>query len=185
MIFKVLKDVGLVKLLLGGLIIYFVYKIFFGMKKFLYSSVVGHQQRWIDYITPFAKKYGLIYGIPYQFIVVQTALENGWGKSSLLTKYNNFGGVKAVKGDNSVAMNTDEFINGVWVLGESHNFAVFKNPLDGFKAYLNFFKVNSRYRYALNYPKDAYQFAIEIKKAGYATDPNYVKKIHDMLNKYF
>ncbi len=144
----------------------------------------NNSANYVAWITPAAIKTGRKYGIPHEFIVVQTALESGWGKSNLLSKYNNFGGIKAVKGDKSVNLPTQEFLGGQMVT-INDGFAVYKNPSDGLDAYGRFFHVNKRYAAALNYPNDPYKFAVEIKKAGYATDPDYTSKIHSLLNKYY
>lgn len=139
---------------------------------------------YLDWITPKAKIVGLAKGIPYQAIVVQTALETGWGKSSLLKKYNNFGGIKAKKGEASVNMGTKEFIGGQ-MISIIDGFKVWNSPTSGLFGYADFFHENKRYKNALNYPNDPYKFISEIKKAGYATDPNYILKLHGMLKKYF
>lgn len=159
-------------------------KMIVAMTKFTYINDNKKVQRYLDWITPMAKVVGKKYGIPYQAIVVQTALETGWGKSSLLSKYNNFGGIKAVAGDNSVSMGTKEFINGQMV-SITDKFAVWRTPIEGLEGYANFFHRNKRYKTALNYPNDPYKFIEEIKKAGYATDPGYISKLHGMLNSYF
>lgn len=169
---------------LGIAITALIIKELFKMKKFVYQSGSGVQQRYFEWITPHAKIVGDKNGIPWQAIVVQTALETGYGKSSLLTKYNNFGGIKSVKGDASVSLGTTEFINGQYVT-ITDGFAVYKSPKDGLEAYGMFFSKYPRYKEALKHPNDPYKFIIEIKKAGYATDPNYVSKLHGMLNQYF
>lgn len=151
------------------------------MKPFVYRGGSNSKNDWYNYMTPLAKVVGRKYGIPWEAMVVQTALETGWGKSSLLRDYNNFGGIKAVAGDNSVNMATTEYINGKYVK-INDDFAVFKTPYEGLIGYASFFHRYPRYSAALNYPKDPYQFIIEVKKAGYATDPNYVSKLHNLLN---
>lgn len=151
------------------------------MKPFSYRGGSNSKQDWYRYITPIAKVVGKKYGIPWQAMVVQTALETGWGKSSLLRDYNNFGGIKAVAGDQSVSADTTEFINGSYQHITS-NFAVWPTPYDGLIGYATFFHRNKRYSEALKYPRDPYRFIEEIKKAGYATDPNYVSKLHNLLN---
>lgn len=153
-------------------------------KAFEYKAGSTSTKRYFNWIIPMAKVIGKEFGLPWQAIAVQTALETGWGKSSLLTKYNNFGGIKAVKGDNSIQMGTQEFVNGQMIT-ISDAFAVWKTPFEGIQGYGNFFHKNKRYKTALNYPNDPYKFIEQIKKAGYATDPNYVAKLHGMLNKYF
>lgn len=139
---------------------------------------------WINYATPMAKIAGSKYGIPWQAIVVQTALETSWGKSSLLKKYNNWGGIKAKKGEASVNLSTGEFLNGQNVTIVD-GFKVWKTPYEGAMGYGSFFHENKRYATALKYPNDPYKFIEEIKKAGYATAPNYVSTLHTLLNQNF
>lgn len=129
-----------------------------------------------------AKKVGAEYGIPYQAILVQTGLETGWGKSSLLLKDNNFGGVKYAGSGapNKVNYPTKEFQGGGYVTINSY-FGKWPSPLEGLRGYANFFHRNARYKEALKYPTDPYKFIEEIKKAGYATGPNYVAKLHGQL----
>lgn len=141
-------------------------------------------KNWIDFMTPLAKEVGKQYGLPWQALVVQTAIETGWGKSSLFQKYNNYGGIKAMSGQPSVALPTIEYIGGVKTSVNS-KFAVWDSKYDGLVGYAKFFHKYPRYKSALNYPNDPYKFIEEIKKAGYATDPNYVSKLHGMLNTYF
>lgn len=141
-------------------------------------------QNWIKFMTPLAKDVGAKYGLPWQALVVQTAIETGWGKASLFQKYNNYGGIKAVAGQSSVTLPTVEYINGVNTNVNS-KFATFPSKHAGLIAYAQFFHKYPRYKTALNYPNDPYKFIEEIRKAGYATDPNYVSKLHGMLNTYF
>lgn len=148
--------------------------------KFKYTGV-NKKATWYNWIAPLAKVVGSEYGIPWQFICAQTALETGWGESTLLSKYNNFGGIKDTDGINSTKpMPTKEFINGKWGT-INDGFEIYITPYAGLIGYCKFFHQNKRYATALKYPNDPYQFATEIKKAGYATDPDYVAKIHTML----
>lgn len=137
---------------------------------------------WYNWIEPLAKSVGKEFGIPWQAILVQTALETGWGKSQLATKYNNFSGVKYAGSGapNKVNMKTVEVFNGNAVTINS-DFAAWPNPYDGLRGYANFFHRNKRYAQALKYPTDPYKFIEEIKKAGYATGPNYISILHGML----
>lgn len=169
-----------INLVLIGIIIYLIKKMCID-KAFEYVNDSKKKQRYYDWIAPKAKALSLVHGIPWQFICVQTALETGWGKSSLASKYFNFGGQKAVSGEPFVELKTREVINGqsIYIMSK---FRKFSNLKDGLKAYANFFHKYKRYATALKYPNDPYQFAVEIKKAGYATDPNYVTTLHKMLN---
>ena len=137
---------------------------------------------WYNWIEPLAKSVGKEFGIPWQAILVQTALETGWGTSQLATKYNNFGGVKyAGSGAPSkVKLKTGEVFDGQAVTIYS-DFAAWETPYDGMRGYANFFHRNKRYATALKYPDDPFRFIEEIKKAGYATSTNYISILHGML----
>lgn len=152
-----------------------------GYKSFQYKGKTPKSD-WYNWVEPLAKAVGREYGIPWQAILVQTALETGWGKSSLAVKYNNFGGVKyAGSGAPSkVNMKTGEVFNGTATTINA-DFAAWPTPYDGMRGYANFFHRNKRYATALKYPNDPYKFIEEIKKAGYATAPNYVSILHGML----
>lgn len=155
------------------------------LEPFKYINDSQKQKRYIDWITPTAKIVGKEKGIPWEILVLQSAIENGWGKSSLMRKHNNFGGVK-FKGSGAtgkVLLPTTEYIKGEYVQVNSY-FATWPTPIDGLRGYAHFYIRNGRYKKALQYPTDPYNFIAEAHKAGYATDPNYTKKIHGMLNKY-
>jgi flagellar protein FlgJ len=137
---------------------------------------------WYNYIAPLAKVVGKEFGIPWEAICVQTSLETGYGKSTLGTKYNNFGGVKFAGSGapRKVNMPTQEVINGTRKTINSY-FAVWNSPYEGLRGYANFFHRNKRYATALKYPNDPFKFIEEIKKAGYATSENYISILHGRL----
>lgn len=154
------------------------------MKPFTYKGGNTTKKDWYAWIVPMAKVVGADYGIPWQAIAVQTALETGWGKSSLLRSNNNFSGIKAVAGQQSVTLSTQEFINGQMVTIKD-GFAVWASPYKGLIGYAEFFHKNKRYKTALKFPNDPFRFIEEIKKAGFATDPDYVTKLHGLLKTDF
>lgn len=156
-------------------------------KPFVYDSKASTQekvQNYLEWITPAAKKLGKKHGLPYQALVVQTALETGWGSSKLASEGFNFAGIKAVGNQPYVTAQTHEYRNGERT-EESAKFRKFKSLEEGLDEYALFFHDNKRYAEALKYPNDPYQFIVEIKKAGYATSPTYIEKLHGMLDKYF
>lgn len=140
-------------------------------------------KRWISWITPKAKKLGAKHGLPWEALVAQTGWETGWGKSSLIADAYNFAGIKAVGNQPYVVRRTHEIRNGVEVW-EDAKFRKFKSLEDGLEEYALFFHKNSRYAQALKYPRDPYQFIVEIRKAGYATSLNYVSNLHGILDNY-
>lgn len=134
-----------------------------------------------NWAEPLAKKIGRDYGLPWQAILVHTALETGFGKSTLLRTHNNFAGIKDTDGYNATKpLTTIEYFGGVRTEIKD-GFEVYPTPYLGMVGYARFLRLNPRYTAALQFRNDPYRFVEEIKKAGWATDPNYVAKLHGML----
>lgn len=136
-------------------------------------------------IRPGADQCEVEKGIPSGFTVAQAMLESGLGKSVLASRFNNLFGVKATKAwkGRTVTLMTTEHINGqdvrmpaVW--------RVYDCWADCLLDHADFFHVNERYKEALKYPHDSERFAIEITKAGYATDPEYADKVIRIIKTY-
>lgn len=121
-------------------------------------------------------------GIPAAFTLAQGALESGWGKSRLFREAKNIFGVKADKSweGERYALPTREFIKGAWttVDAEWRKYATYE---ECFVDHAQFFKRNPRYAGALRYKGDSIQFAFEVAKAGYATDPDYARKLITLM----
>lgn len=134
-------------------------------------------QEFIDKYGQSAFNVGKQYGIPYEAIIAQAALESGYGRSRLTTEANNFFGIKAGKGWTGPVWtgNTREETSSGGSYQITDNFRAYPTPEAGFAGYGEFIHTNSRYRNALNFPGNPYQYIVEIKNAGYATDNEYVQ----------
>lgn len=134
-----------------------------------------------DFIKRYAEVFlGLSkrYGVPYDAVLAQVAVESGNGGSQLTTKYNNFGGIKAQPGKpRTPPLPTIEGAGR----HEMHAFRAFATPEEGIEEQFKFYVENSRYKQALKYPQDPERFIEELKKAGYATSPTYVKTVVGVL----
>lgn len=137
------------------------------------------KKQYIEFMTPYAKTIEAKTGIPYKFLLAQTGLETAWGKSSLLQKYYNFGGIKAKANEKSVTLMTKEFVDGK-MIDVPQKFYVAPDIITGLTHYAKILLL-PRYKKAFQY-KDPILFANEIKKGGYATDPNYVTKLTTIIN---
>jgi peptidoglycan hydrolase-like protein with peptidoglycan-binding domain len=122
-------------------------------------------------------------GVPASVTLAQAALESGWGKSGLSTKGNNFFGIKGEGPAGHVLMPTKEFLNGKWVTVNA-KFRKYDSPAGSFADHGKFLRENRRYANAFKHTDNAAQFAREIHKAGYATDPAYSDKLIAMIKKY-
>lgn len=93
-------------------------------------------------------------------VVAQILLETGNGTSSLVKRANNFGGIKA---DNK------------WKGPKTGEYRLYSTPEEGLKAQIDFYIDNARYRkngvFEATTPEE---HLAAVKRAGYATAPNYV-----------
>lgn len=116
---------------------------------------------------------GLACDFPPVILLVQAALETGWGKHIVS---NNLYGIKDVPWlPGSVEATTTEF-DGEWVT-ETHTFETFTSPLQSMLAYIVKISQDERYKAAWVHRHDPILYFQEIQKAGYATDPDYAKKL--------
>lgn len=109
-----------------------------------------------------------------EYLVAQDALESGWGKHQ--SGKNNFGGIKLVGTGKGSTKKTKEW-NGRTMETVSATFRDF----DSLQDYVNY-KINlvgnSNYNVFAYSPN---QYFNRMKAGGYATDPNYVNKMNQML----
>lgn len=122
-------------------------------------------------------------GVYPQTLLAMAIVESRTGDSLLAYKYNNFFGIKSAgkwKGA-SVNLKTQEFYSNTPTT-ITDGFRVYNSVKDGFKDYVNFLKVNPRYKKALK--ANSYQEQIiEIARAGYATAPNYADIITNVADR--
>lgn len=126
-------------------------------------------------------------GVAPEVLIAQAAHETAWGRSvprfaDGRTSHNLFG-IKANRswqGD-QVVNSTLEFVNGVPVR-QRDGFRAYRSYSESFNDYVNFIKVNPRYQNALTQVKDGMAYLRALQQAGYATDPNYARKIQGLMN---
>ncbi len=123
-------------------------------------------------------------GIPASFMLGQAGHETGWGKSEIRNKdgstsFNLFG-IKAGKGwTGKVAeVTTTEYINGK-AQKVVAKFRAYDSYEDSFRDYARLITDSPRYEKAQATAKSgsAVAYAAELQKAGYATDPEYARKL--------
>jgi flagellum-specific peptidoglycan hydrolase FlgJ len=122
--------------------------------------------------------------IPASFVIAEGALESGWGNSDLAVQGLNLFGVKAGpswKGQ-VVAMRTREVEHGASVMEP----ALWRRYPDWDSCIADHARVllMPRYQHAFAHCEDANAFTDAIALAGYATDPDYAKRIKVVLHQY-
>lgn len=119
--------------------------------------------------------------------IAQSILESGWGKTKLSTKANNLFGIKADSGWKGpyVTMETTEYTPAGQKIEIEANFRAYSNWQGSIDDHGEFLVVNSVYKdNGVFTAKDYIEQAYALKKAGYATDPNYAVSLIELINKY-
>ena len=137
------------------------------------------KRQFIEKLMPQAEAAGRALGVDPRAIVAQAALETGWGRAQPAdgVPSNNLFGIKAANwsGD-SVAAPTTEFANGV-AGTETARFRAYGSVEEGINDYVSLLRDNPRYSAALDTGGDVHAFARGLQRGGYATDPDYARKL--------
>ena len=143
----------------------------------------------VQHLSGTAERVAQESGIPASFMLGQAGHETGWGKSEIKHKdgsnsFNLFG-IKAGKGwTGKVAeITTTEYINGK-AQKVTAKFRAYDSYEDSFRDYARLIKEGPRYEKAESVAQSgsAMAYASALQKAGYATDPEYAKKLSGAIN---
>lgn len=138
-----------------------------------------------DHITNYIEQYKAVamqnmrtYGIPASIKLAQAILESGSGKGKLATQANNHFGIKCQNVWNGETItHTDDALDEC--------FRKYDSADESFKDHSLFLTSRAHYN-PLFYlePNDYKSWANGLKKAGYATDPNYPNKLISLIERY-
>jgi len=139
------------------------------------------RQEFVDTMMPMAEAAAKRLGVDPKYLVAQAALETGWGKHMVKqadgSNSNNLFGIKSHGWDGgSATAVTQEFVNGKAVK-ETEKFRTYDSFADSFHDYVNFLQSNDRYDKALSTSGNSERFMQGLQQAGYATDPQYARKV--------
>lgn len=149
-------------------------------------TVAGKTQQFIQQMLPHAQAASNDSGIPAQFMLGQAALESGWGKHEIKTaggvNSHNLFGIKADANWKGKVVNstTTEYVNGTRET-RVEKFRAYDSYSDAFRDYAKLISQNPRYQQAMNSTHDASAYAHALQRAGYATDPQYGKKLTQVI----
>ena len=124
-------------------------------------------------------------GIPASIKLAQGLLESNWGRSELSTFAHNHFGIKCgSKWEGETYYRVDDDRDAQGNLRESC-FRVFESDEASYIAHSEFLLSNKRYAFLFDYSDTDYKaWAKGLRKAGYATDPNYPSKLIGVIKKY-
>jgi flagellar protein FlgJ len=140
----------------------------------------------VQKLWPWAMEAAKRLGLEPQALIAQAALETGWGQHLMRktdgSPSNNLFGIKADKrwGGDRVSVDTLEFEQGVAVKKREH-FRSYDSLRESFDDYVNFLQSSPLYREALSVTSDTGRYFTALQEAGYATDPEYARKIEGVL----
>lgn len=126
-------------------------------------------------------------GIPASYMIGQAGHETGWGRHEIRNKdgstsFNLFG-IKAGAGWNGkvAEVTTTEYVNGQ-PRKTVAKFRAYDSYEESFRDYARLINESPRYAQVKNKTGSSYAFASELKRAGYATDPEYASKLSRAIN---
>jgi flagellum-specific peptidoglycan hydrolase FlgJ len=134
-------------------------------------------QAFLDALLPGALAIQHKYGIPASFTLAQAASESRWGDSDLAKRAFNLFGIKADKSWKGPVFNlqTGEVLNGKEVVVPA-SWRKYGSWAECLEDRVKFFKDNRRYASCWQ-QTTGNGWALAVAAAGYATDPNYAKKL--------
>lgn len=142
----------------------------------------------IAQLRPLAERAAQRLGVAPEALLAQAALETGWGKAVIRhpdgsSSYNLFN----IKADHrwageQVSRQTLEYRGGV-AQRETAQFRAYGSFAESFDDYTRFLESNPRYGDALQQTGNAKAFIRALQEAGYATDPDYARKISHILDR--
>ena len=135
-------------------------------------------QAYIDKFAPIAQDEMRQYQIPASITLAQGILESGVGFGRLAVEGNNHFGIKCHRGWNGGKMYHDDDAKG-------ECFRTYDDPAESYRDHSVFLSGRQRYAFLFKLNKKDYTaWAKGLKKAGYATDPKYPKKIISIIERY-
>jgi flagellar protein FlgJ len=140
------------------------------------------QASFVRELWPQAQQAGAQLGVDPRSLIAQAALETSWGTSmprdASGRSSNNLFGIKAGSAWSgpSVDATTQEYQNGAAV-STAAPFRAYGSSAESFQDYVALLRGSPRYAAALNTGGDAHAFANALQSAGYATDPEYARKV--------
>lgn len=151
------------------------------------GTTAAQREQFVRDMLPLAEAASRQLGVAPRTLIAHAALETGWGKSMPRgadgqASFNLFG----VKAGGSwqgpaVRSQTIEYESGV-AGARVEPFRAYASPAASVGDYVELLKGSARYAAALGTGDDAQAFATALQKGGYATDPDYARKLTSVVS---
>ncbi|MCM2130403.1 flagellar assembly peptidoglycan hydrolase FlgJ [Larsenimonas rhizosphaerae] len=150
------------------------------------SSLPTHVQAFIDKVGAAAERISAVAGVSSRLIVAQAALETGWGRHEIAaadgSKSHNLFNIKATsgwQGERADVMTTE--YAGKEAYRMKDGFRVYHSYEQSFQDYARLLTENSRYDGVVAAESDE-AAAWQLQNSGYATDPQYARKLISIMS---
>ena len=117
------------------------------------------------------------YGVPASIKMAQAMIESRAGQSKLALQSNNHFGIKCKA--KCLGCTCRNYADD----GQYDMFRVFESPIESWRVHSELLQID-RYKKLQVHEMDYRKWAEGLKKAGYATDKNYAKKLIEVIEKY-
>ena len=128
---------------------------------------------------PHARRYQELHGLPGCVALAQAALETGWGKR---IAGGNLFGIKALPGEPAQELVTHEYVAGRRLV-VTDRFRAFATPDEAFDALARVL-MSPRYAPVRQVRHDPDAFCEALQQCGYATDPEYARKLRAIISRW-
>ena len=116
-------------------------------------------------------------GVPASITLAQGMLESGNGMSELAVRGNNHFGIKCHDWKGQKIYYDDD--------RKGECFRKYRTPEESYRDHSDFLRYRDRYKFLFEFRVTDYKsWAYGLKKAGYATDPSYPKKLINLIEEY-
>lgn len=145
------------------------------------------EEAYLDSIASDAKVLVTSYGLKPSLVIGQLALASDFGRNVLATRYQNPLALTAEDGQDSVTLRSPIYQDGKW-LETTQTFAVYPTWQDNVSDYLARLKGGQAWDKELYKTilasKDEKAAAKALQKANFSSDPDYAKKLAELIETY-
>jgi len=150
----------------------------FVLSAFGQTANVNSRQDYIDIFAKLAIQEMNEYHVPASITMAQACLESGNGNSELAREGNNHFGIKCNSSWSGPSIRKDD---------ETRNecFRKYSTAIESFRDHSKFLTGGMRYQFLFDYKITDYRkWAYGLKKAGYATDPQYPERLIKIIEEF-
>ena len=143
------------------------------------------KRQFLTELAPLVQRFATGAGLPASAVLAQAILESDWGRSALAQRARNLFGIKARRGSrasDSICLATTEY-DADQPRRETACFAAYATYDDCLADYARVL-AHPRYARARSVAANPFAFAVELQRAGYATDPHYAHKLALLIRRY-